>query len=270
MMETCNGVKIIIACPSYKRPKVKSFGLFGKHLSVYVDEGEAQAYKDANRGFAKNIVAVKKGVQGNVARIRNYILDDCLVRQGADVVCICDDDMNSIGRFSGGKTREKIGEDDILPFIARYTKLCAEFGFKMWGMNLNADKQCYREYTPFSTLSVVLGPFSCFLSGMKCRYDAALPLKEDYDMSLQNMNLYRGVLRLNAWSYICEQSTNVGGCAAMRNIDKEVSQLKALQKKWGSDIVKFDKGLSRCHKSEKVRTKTIDYNPIILVPIKGV
>lgn len=268
-MRQCQGLKIVIACPSYKRPSVKSFALFGDLLSVYVDEGEAKAYREANSKFASCIVSVPKGVQGNVARIRNYILDDCLVKQGADVVCICDDDMNSIGRFAGGHERTKLRQDEILPFIARYTHLCREFGFRMWGVNLNADKQCYREYTPFSTTSVVLGPFSCFLQGNTCRYDVALPLKEDYDMSIQNLNKYRGILRVNAYNYICEQSTNVGGCAAMRNIEREKSQLKALQRKWGSDIVKFDTG-DKCHKSQKVRTKTVDYNPIIHIPIKGV
>ena len=268
-MIEARGLKIVIACPSYRRPKVKSFALFGGNLSVYVDEGEADEYRAANGRFADRIIAVPKGVQGNVARIRNYILDDCLVKQGADVVCICDDDMNSIGRFSGGNGRTKLTTDELPPFIARYTWLCREMGFRMWGVNLNADKQCYREYSPFSTLSPVLGPFACFLSGMECRYDEALPLKEDYDMCLQNLNEYRGVLRVNAYSYVCEQSTNIGGCAAMRNQRRELEQLKLLQRKWGSRIVKMDKA-DKCHKSMKVRKGTIDYNPIILVPIKGI
>jgi hypothetical protein len=71
------------------------------------------------------------------------------------------------------------------------------------------------------------------LKGNKCRYDENLPLKEDYDMTLQQLNLERVVLRVNAYHYICKQSENVGGCAAYRNRDREEAQLKALQAKWG-------------------------------------
>lgn len=258
-------MKISVCCPSYKRPKVKSFDFFGDILKVYVCESEAEAYRKANVGFENNIVAVPLGVQGNVARIRNYILND---RKDDDVCCIVDDDMSYIGYYEK-LALHKLEKDEILPFIEKYTLLCQEFGFKMWGVNLNSDPQCYREYTPFSTTSVVLGPFSCFLKGNECRYDENLPLKEDYDISLQNLNKYRGILRVNKYHYSCAQSTNAGGCATYRNIEKEKNQLKMLQKKWGGAIVKSDNA-DKSHSSKKVRKGTIDYNPIIKTPIKGV
>ena len=86
-------------------------------------------------------------------------------------------------------------------------------------------------------------------------------------MALQNLNRYRGILRVNKYHYCCEQSTNVGGCASYRNIKKEIEQLKLLQKKWGSRIIKIDTA-DKSHSSGK--KKKIDYNPIIRCPIKGI
>lgn len=257
-------MEIRICCPSYKRPNVKSFNFFGDLLKVFVCESEYEDYIKANPQYKDCIIAVPLGVQGNVARIRNYIID---YNKEADVCCIVDDDMNCIGYHQGLKNH-KLERDEILPFIEKYTQMCKEMGFMMWGVNLNADPQCYREYTPFSTTSVVLGPFSCFLKGNECRYDENLPLKEDYDISLMNLNKYRGILRVNKYYYLCEQSTNVGGCATYRNIEKEKSQLLELQKKWGSGIVKVDES-DRSHSSSKKKTK-IDYNPVVKCPIKGV
>lgn len=256
-------MKISVCCPSYKRDEVKSFRFFGDILKVYVCETEYDRYIENNKEFEKCFVKVPYGVQGNVARIRNYILND---NKDADVCCIVDDDMAYIGYYEGLELH-KLKQDEILPFIEKYTTLCDDFGFKMWGVNLNSDPQCYREYTPFSTISVVLGPFSCYLKGNECRYDENLPLKEDYDMSLQNLNKYRGILRVNKYHYCCEQSTNKGGCAAIRNIEREKEQLSMLIKKWGSRIVKNDL-TDRSHSSGK--KKKIDYNPVVSVPIKGV
>ena len=106
-----------------------------------------------------------------------------------------------------------------------------------------------------------------FLKGNPLRYDERLPLKEDYDMTLQNCNKYRGCLRVNKYHYDCKQSKQAGGCASYRNYDREIQQLKALQAKWGDDIVKIDTVLN--HNAKKVK-KNIDYNPVIHIPIAGV
>lgn len=137
--------------------------------------------------------------------------------------------------------------------------LCEEWGYKLWGVNYSYDQRLYKQFEPFSTTKCVLGPFQAHLKN-NIRYDCRLPLKEDYDISLQHLLKYGGVLRFNAYHYHCEQSKQCGGCATYRNIDNERKQLELLMKKWGSDIVKVDK-------SSK---KKFDYNPIIKSPIAGV
>lgn len=226
-------------------------------VDYYVDGSEYEDYVASNP--EENIVKVPSGVQGNVARIRNYILDQ---NTEADVIVLLDDDIKNMGYW---KKSEKIiiDKDLFFDFIKIYSVLCNDFGFRMWGVNVNNDKLSYREFTPFNTSSFVGGPFQVFLKGSDLRYDESLPLKEDYDMLIQQCNKYRGVLRVNRFFYDCKQSQQMGGVANMRNYKKEQEQFDLLQKKWGSKIVKYDK-------KGKKNSTNIDYNPIIKIPIKGV
>lgn len=266
-----NGKEIVVVCPSYKRYKVETL-VYIPFCKVYVAPEEYESYIDHNPRHEENIVKCPEGIQGNVSRVRNYILDTEF-ENGADIVCIVDDDLKAIEHFemsedgSYAYEKVKVKQNDLLDFIYRYSLLCEEWGFKMWGVNINSDTMSYRQYTPFSTNSVVLGPFGVFLKGMKCRYDETLPLKEDYDMFIQNCNEYRGVLRLNKYHYVCRQSEQKGGCAMYRSMEREKEQFEKLRNKWGSDIVKLDKSNKGRSKKKK---KYIDYNPIIKIPIRGI
>lgn len=262
-------MKISVNSPSYKRPTGVKTLAYLPFCRIWVDEGEAEAYRKANPGA--EIIACPPGVQGNVARIRNYILDKEFER-GMDAVLLLDDDISYIARYENrdgyGYNRVRLEPEDFMTFLEKYTRLAQELGVKEWGVNCNSDTMSYRQYTPFSTTNVFLGgPFQCFLKGNRCRYDEELPLKEDYDMVIQQYNLERGILRVNSFHYICEQSTIPGGCAAMRNREREEQQFNALQAKWGSAIVKRDKSNKGKTKKEKAWD---DYNPIIKIPIKGV
>lgn len=261
-------MKITINCPSYKRPKVETLKYI-KNVKVWVDEKEYEEYIKANKGFEKNIIKVPEGIQGNVSRIRNYILDKEF-ENGADAVCIIDDDLKGLYRFENENgyayTEKIVTEIEFEEFLQKYTNLCDEFGFKLWGVNLNKDKMNYKHCLPFNTKGIILGPFSVHIKN-DIRYDEKLPLKEDYDLAIQHLNKYRGILRLNKYHYNCKQSVNPGGCASYRNYEREKEQLELLQKKWGKKIVKQD--IKKQVKSKKEKMN-IDYNPIIKVPIKGV
>lgn len=258
-------MNISICCPSYKRPIVKTLRYI-PNCKIYIDQKDEKSYCELNPNA--NIIICDDGIQGNVARVRNYILDKEF-QKGADVVCIVDDDLQGIFRFdvdkqtNFGYVRNQI--EDIYNFVYKYSIICEEFGFKLWGVNCNSDALSYRHYSPFSMSSIILGPFCCHLKN-EIRYDEKLPLKEDYDLAIQHLNKYRGILRLNFAHYICEQSTNIGGCASMRNMIREKEQFDLLQKKWGNDIVREDKS----NKGGTKKIKRFDYNPIIKVPIKGI
>lgn len=256
-------MKVSVCCPSYRRPKKVETADYLPFVKVYIDKSEEVVYRENNPNL--EIKVCPDGVQGNLCRVRNYILKNEF-QEGADAVLIVDDDLMGVFYFEKLK-KHKIETKDFLNFIERYSMLAKEWGVKFWGLNVNSDKQCYREYSPFSTLSYIGGPFQCFLRGNECLYDERLPLKEDYDMTLQQLNKYRKVLRLNKYYYVSRQAEQAGGCAVYRNLDREMKQFRMLQKKWGSKIVKRDKN-DRCHKSTKIRR--VDINPVITIPIAGI
>ncbi len=258
-------MKIVVCAPSYRRPEVLTLRYL-PFCRVYVDPAEASAYRSANPNA--DIVECTPGVQGNLCRVRNHILDREFAA-GADVVVLIDDDMSGISYFENQKHIHDVTAAEFLPFIEKFSVMARDLGAFLWGLNVNPDPQCYRDCTPFSTVSYIGGPFQAFLAGGECRYDERLPLKEDYDMTLQQLNRYRVVLRVNKFFYRVKQSEQAGGCAMYRNLAEERRQLDLLQKKWGKRIVRFDTA-DRSHKSKKNRTVTFDYNPIIKPPIRGI
>lgn len=261
-------MKISVNCPSYKRPYVETLEYL-PYCKVWVAESEYGRYIEANPGHEQNIISVPDNVQGNLCRIRNYILDNELPDN--DAVVIIDDDLRKMGRFEPvgnfGYKDVEIDKDEFLIMIEKYSILCDDFGFKFWGCQCNSDRMAYLQFTPFCTTSYIGGPFQVFLHGNELRYDENLPLKEDYDMTIQNCNKYRGCLRVNKIHYSCKQSAQEGGCATYRNREREEQQFKLLQKKWGSKIVRVDHSVSV--KTKKIK-KWLDYNPIIKIPISGV
>ena len=262
-------MKISVNVPSYKRPTGIKTLEYLPYARIWVDGSDYDAYKKANP--KAKIVRCADGVQGNLCRVLNYILDEEFKR-GMDVVLILDDDISYIERFEVsditgyGYERYKLNADEVLQMIEKYSIMAKDLGAKFWGININPDQRCYHHNTPFSTKSYIGGPFRCHLKGSRCRYDERLFFKDDYDMTLQQLNMERVVLRVNAYHYICEQSTNIGGLAAYRNRDREYEQCEMLIKKWGGHIFSYDE----TNKGHTKKQKKLDYNLIMKIPIKGV
>lgn len=258
-------MKISINAPSYKRPLVETLK-YVPSCRVWVCETEADEYIQRNSGA--DIVAVPAGVQGNLCRIRNWILDKEYER-GIEAVCLIDDDLRGM-QYHEGMRRHKLPKEVFPDWVDFHTDIAEQWGFKLWGVNCNQDKQCYFEGIPFSTVNYIGGPFSVHIRS-DLRYDDRLPLKEDYDMILQHLNKYRGALRLNKFHYIVKQggsgSGQPGGCATYRNVKNETEQLTLLQKKWGSKIVRYD-NFDRSH--SRTKKQTVDINPVLSVPIRGI
>jgi hypothetical protein len=235
-------MKISVNAPSYKRPDDVRTLSYLPYTRVWVDCKEYDEYKK-NYPDA-DIISCPEGVQGNLCRIRNYILKQEFER-GMDVVLIIDDDFTCLRRYeydemdNWGYDPYIIGADEFLEVIEKYSIIADEFGAKFWGVNCNSDPMAFRHNTPFSTRSYIGGPFQCFLKGNRCWYDEKLPLKEDYDMTIQQLNMERVVLRVNAYHYLCKQSEQKGGCATYRNRQREEEQLELLRKKWGGQLLRL-------------------------------
>jgi hypothetical protein len=255
----------LICAPSYRRPTAVDTLKYLPGCVIYVARNEAKAYRAANPGA--EIVDVDPKFQGNLCRIRNHILDREFV-PGRRPVLIVDDDLQGLYRWEKQTRFRMETEAEVRAWLEKYTDLCREWGCPAWGVNVNSDGQVYREQTPFSLRSYVGGPFMVHVDHA-LRYDERLPLKEDYDFTLQLLNRYRRVLRVNKFYYLTLQMAQVGGCAEYRTVDAEREQLAVLQRKWGSRIVRADTlESSRNHLTKKRRR--FDVNPVISPPIRGV
>ena len=229
-------------------------------VTLVVAASEAAVYrKSGNR-----VVECPDQVQGNVSRVRNWILDQ---NQDARCVVIMDDDYWYLGRWESG-WQMKLDVPRALHLLSYGTLLAEDARTTLWGVNMIYDKLAYRENVPFSFKAPVLGPLQGHLPNA-IRYDEDLPLKEDYDMFLQHMALERRVLRLNMYHYHTDQHQATGGVSEVRNMEREQQQFKALVDKWGSDIVHTDKGQTGATQRKANRPEW-DINPIIRVPIGGI
>ena len=237
----------MIFIPSYKRPKnCKAAKLLGKAV-ICCHSGEVAEYKKNN---SNEIMEIPDKLAGKgMGVIRNWILK----KSPDDDVMMVDDDVSVVGYFDN-KIKMKMSERQIYRFIENGFRMVKGIGSVLWGVNLLEDKKAYREYSPFSLSSVVLG---CFMGIVRndLKFDEGLGLKEDFDYSIQVLNKYRKVLRFNKYHYIVDHLVGSGGCTAYRTLSKERQQKKIFIKKWGSGIVKFE---------EK------DMNPIVRVPIAGI
>lgn len=239
--------------PSYRRPEKSITQKAYPFVQLVVKESEAYEY----RQNGNDIVTCPDEVQGNLCRVRNWILKE---NADADCVILLDDDIQAIGFWEAQKRRNLIPEE-FLEFSENAVIMAMDAGVKFWGLNCIAtDKGAYREHTPFSFISYIGGPFQAHCK-TDLFYDERLPLKEDYDMTLQHLKKYGKVLRFNSYHYYgVKQSEQSGGCATYRNLQREKEQFELLQKKWGNSIITQDK---------KSRM-SFDYNPILKVPLKGV
>lgn len=267
-------MNVSFASPSYRRPYCIT-AHYIPETRVYVDPSEVGAYEEANGGFGE-IVACDEGVQGNLPRVRNHILDREFGR-GADAVVMMDDDVESLSMFSMGGdgfgyTLKKLDADGVRELIEYGTTLCNEWGFGMWGVNKNDDKLLYKHFRPFSTNRCGAGQLMVFTKD-ELRFDESLPLKEDYDMCVQQMNRYRGLLLINFVHVNADMGAMAGGTSVRRNYEREREQYMRFKRKWGSEIVRgagTSKGQGKSRTAAGFLNKYDFSHPIVKVPIQGV
>ena len=142
--------------PSWKRAKTMTTKRFMPWAVPVVDEKEADEYREI---WGEPIMAIPSEVNGNIARVRNYILDNAK----ADRVLMCDDDYVEIGYFEDGK-EHPLRDGQLQAFISNGFNMAEEMGVGLWGLQPQKDPKFYREYSPFSLLSIILAPWHGVIS----------------------------------------------------------------------------------------------------------
>lgn len=238
----------MIYVPSYKRANNCLTAANYKSATICVHQFEAEEYR---KNYPNPVMVLPDEIGGKgMAVIRNYILDHSPEQE----IVMLDDDIVNVG-FWENEEKTILSEPELLDFIKQGFRMAKELGTALWGLNLLEDKKAYREYSPFSFSSVILGPFFGIIKDPELRFDESLGLKEDYDYSLQVLRKYRKLLRFNKYNYLAGHLKIKGGCAAYRTSEKELEQRQRFIEKWGNRIVSFKKN---------------DTNPVIHCPIKGI
>lgn len=245
---------IKIISPTYKRAgRVKATDVFHDRLILAVHEFEVEEYK---KSYPNNeIMVLPDDIKGNMAKVRNYIRDNANSRY----LVMVDDDVREMG-YRENLDPHPIGFMAIMQFIENGFQMAEDLGTVLWGVNVNEARQFYREYSPFSFLSPVLGTFCCHIIDDNAlndiRYDERLGLNEDYDFALQVLHKHHKILRNNKYYYVASHLTVSGGCGSYRVLDTERKQAEIMIKKWGSDVVSYNFEEST--------------NPIVKAPLKGI
>lgn len=224
-----------IYIPSHKRAGMAITFDYLPEAFLCVNEDEVEEYADFYP--REQIIALPISVKGNMAKVRNYLMDNC----DDEHLLMLDDDIKYIGRITADGKRLKMTADEARVLFERGFIMAEDLGVKLWGVNVQNDAMFYVEFIPFSTQSPVLGVLSGhILRDNPLRYDERLGLKEDYDFVLQHLQKYHKILRFNMHYYLCGHLVGNGGCTAYRTMDEEKRQLELLQRKWGSKRVSYN------------------------------
>ncbi|NCD40572.1 MAG: hypothetical protein EOL88_00620 [Bacteroidia bacterium] len=243
-----------IAIPSYKRANDCLTAKKFSRAVIYCHQFEVEEYKKYNDN---KIVAIPDDLAGKgMAVIRNFILDNS---KGNELVML-DDDIRQFGYYENLEMF-MMTEQEVYDLFENNFRMAKELGTKLWGVNLQSDKKFYREYSPFSFSSVILGPCMGIIKDEDIRFDERLGLKEDYDYSIQALRKFRKVLRFNKYHYVSAHIKKKGGCASYRTMKKEEEQAILFQKKWGHNVVEIKR---------KIQGGNLSINPIVRIPINGI
>lgn len=229
---------LLIAIPSKGRAgKVTSHhvlsGIDDKYVALFVPQSEAEQYSQHH----PQVIGVPDEVKG-ITPTRNFILDYC-EEHGIGWNLQVDDDALYWSYFEGGVGTPGIPlpDDRKLGLLVNYFTMCEEMGTNLFGFNVSGDKKFYREYSPFSLLSVVVGNLMGIVVDDQ-RFDERLKVKEDYDFSLQSLYRHRRIIRSNKYVWRVEHHDTEGGCKSYRTLQVEKDAIEVLRKKWGKGIVR--------------------------------
>lgn len=230
---------MLIAIPSKGRARrITSHRLLGDAAGdavIFCPAAEVAAYRRHTPEVP--VVGVPDHVTG-ITRTRNWILDWARAHGERWVVQI-DDDAIRWTYFEADFPAPGIPvpDDRKRDLLINMFEMAEDLGTNLWGFQVSYDPKFYREYSPFSLTSVVVGNLMGIIEDGQ-RFDERLPLKEDYDFSLQSLYRHRRVLRCNKYAWGVQHHDTPGGCKTYRSFQAEREAIRILQRKWGPQIVR--------------------------------
>ncbi len=205
----------------------------------YVPDGEGGDYRYAGAARVVEVPWPADVVQLGVIQAppmvfqRNRALDDGHAR-GAAVVMTDDDLVRAASCPANGvNVTTPLAVPDLVAELVAHTE---QHGLLYGGTPPTAN--AYFSRRPHTTTGFVRDGLTVHLPN-PIRYDTQLPIKIDYDMTLQHLAAHGGALRCDHLLVYYRQRTvgRWGGCD-WRSPEVEAACAAYLQAKWGPDVVR--------------------------------
>jgi hypothetical protein len=206
---------------STRRPQnvAKMTSLVGA-ATWYVNPEDLHAYRPATRR-----IHCTEGLSA----ARNMALDHA---HDKELTCLMlDDDLTWMALVPGpGQTALRMAPAKI------FEKLLASLSASPYRLGgISPTNNAWFVQRNLSTRHFVIGS-CCAVEPTHLRYDESLPLKEDYDYTLQHIAVYGGVCRVDPLIASFTHYTNSGGAVDARTPEREQQAIRLLKARWGSYI----------------------------------
>jgi len=216
---------IHIAVISHHRPsnikKMEEITGCEKDLHWYLGIDEYRDYEHAKGTLhdAGKLIQARNLALDNAAREKKYCL-------------MLDDDLVKIHFFTPTGTT-LINFHNLVKEMYDVLKSTSLY---LAGTASTTNRFFYHPETPLGLKHFIGGWCTLTKYGSIPRYDNKLKTKEDYDITLQHIKLYGGVVRINYLAPQFKHYGNAGGVVEYRTSEVEQDSIKHLKSKWGSTI----------------------------------
>ncbi len=231
-------MKAKIVIPTYNRSEgLLGVRYFGEHAQWVLPQSQLDQYSEVLT--KEQMIVIPDSEDGNIARKRNWILNNI-----PRPFVMIDDDVRHVSAMQGRVADKdytpyiKVSIETFVEFIEQAFDMTEQIGAKMWGVAYKPDEREYREFQPFNLTKPVLGPLTGHLDH-PLMYDEEMGAKDDYDMALQQLQMYKMLVRFNYMAYDCEHGDNAGGIVSMRTMKSEIDDCKRIMMKWGKEVIAY-------------------------------
>ena len=230
--------------PTYRKEKIKTAELFnGLDYLLFCDKQDFEKLSDKY-----NCYLLPDGIQGNIARVRNYILNYARDEK-IEKFAMCDDDISKVNKYDSSlKGRKKeMNPVDYDYIIDRFSDVFYQKENCVgWSMNETDEPINYKGEIECNNACFMSGTFSVYFTDrITFEFDERLSLKEDYDFTLQALTNGKTIFKFKGLFYLPERITsglkNFGGCSTYRTNEKEMEQIQLMKDKWGN-LIKYKDG----------------------------
>lgn len=165
-----------------------------------------------------------------ISRARNIALQDACMRRAP--VCVqLSDDLSSVKRLTPeGRSAAYTASEAIRDMMAALRST----GHGLAGCSPTANAFYAKERV--HERAFVVGDFIAIDTRDPLWFDETLPLKEDYDYTLQHIERFGGVARCDWLLPTFRHRTNPGGAVAYRTAELEQEAITILKQKWPDNV----------------------------------